>query len=74
MCAPFDRRRIRDNPLMELAEAYFGGIQDVSRRPNDELYRLAQRMSLQEEAFAGLFSDVSLWCDLWHAELTRLKD
>jgi hypothetical protein len=30
---PFDRRRIAEEPLMELADAYLG-IADASRRPN----------------------------------------
>ena len=35
---PFDRRRLLEDPLMELAEAYFR-IPDASRRPNSELYQ-----------------------------------
>ncbi|MEJ2704724.1 MAG: 2-hydroxyacyl-CoA dehydratase family protein, partial [Sedimentisphaerales bacterium] len=33
MCATFDRRRLCSEPLMELADAYFGNIPDASRRP-----------------------------------------
>ena len=35
---PFDRRRLTEDPLMELAQVYFR-IPDASRRPNSELYR-----------------------------------
>ncbi len=73
MCAPFDRRRLRDEPLMELANAYFGGIQDASRRPNSGLYKWLKQ-KLIERKVRGIIFHRYLWCDMWHAELTRLKD
>jgi len=39
ICGPFDRRRLHEDPLAEFVNAYFGGIQDASRRPNSELYQ-----------------------------------
>ena len=41
--APLDRRRVRDDPLGVLADAYFGHIPDAFRRPNTEFYRWFQR-------------------------------
>jgi benzoyl-CoA reductase/2-hydroxyglutaryl-CoA dehydratase subunit BcrC/BadD/HgdB len=73
MCAPFDRRKLRDDPLMELANAYFGGIRDASRRPNDELYKWLDR-ELVSRGVQGIIFHRYLWCDMWHAELWRLKD
>jgi len=73
MCAPFDRRRLRDGPLMELANAYFGGIQDASRRPNSELYKWLKRKLIDREV-RGIIFHRYVWCDMWHAELRRLKD
>jgi len=73
LCAPFDRRRLRDDPLMELADAYFGGIQDASRRPNNELYEWLER-ELVSRGVRGIIFRRYLWCDMWHAELWRLKD
>ena len=73
MCPPFDRRRLRDEPLMELADAYFGGIRDASRRPNSELYTWLQR-ELASRKVQGIIFHRYLWCDMWHAELRRLKD
>ncbi len=73
MCAPFDRRGLRDNPLLELASAYFCGIQDASRRPNSGLYQwLKSRLS--EREIRGIIFHRYVWCDIWHAELQRLKD
>lgn len=73
LCAAFDRRRLRDEPLMELANAYFGGINDVSRRPNSELYKWL-RQETASRRVQGIIFRRYVWCDLWHAELQRLKD
>jgi len=73
MCAPFDRRALRSEPLMELADAYFSGIQDASRRPNSELYKWLKR-ELAGRAVRGIIFRRYLWCDMWHAELGRLRD
>jgi len=69
----FDRRRLRDEPLLELADAYFDGIRDVSRRPNDGFYAWL----LRELAAGGIRAVIvhrHLWCDLWHAEVARLRE
>jgi len=73
MCAPFNRRRLSDDPLMELASAYFGGIQDASRRPDSELYKWLKRQ-LVTRAARGIVFHRYVWCDMWHAELGRLKE
>ncbi|MHC4440787.1 MAG: 2-hydroxyacyl-CoA dehydratase [Planctomycetota bacterium] len=73
VCAPFDRRRVQDDPLIELADAYFGGIPDASRRPNSELYKWLER-ELASRNVQGIIFRRYLWCDIWHAELRRLKD
>ena len=73
LCAPFDRRRLRDEPLMELVDAYFGGIWDASRRPNSELYKWL-KSELASRQVQGIIFRRYLWCDMWHAELGRLKD
>jgi len=73
MCPAFDRRRLADEPLTELANAYFGGIHDASRRPNSELYRWLKQ-ELAGRAVRGIIFRRYLWCDMWHAELGRLRD
>src|SRR4030042_1583395 len=73
MCTFFDRRRLNDEPLIELADAYFNGIHDVSRRPNDEFYRWLIRKLIEVDV-RGIIFRRFLWCDLWHAELARLKE
>jgi benzoyl-CoA reductase/2-hydroxyglutaryl-CoA dehydratase subunit BcrC/BadD/HgdB len=73
MCAPFDRRGLREKPLLELASAYFCGIQDASRRPNSGLYKWL-KCRLAEREIRGIIFHRYVWCDMWHAELQRLKD
>ncbi len=73
MCATFDRRGLRDNPLIEISRAYFGSIPDASRRPNSELYNWLKQ-KLADRAVRGIIFRRYLWCDTWHAELGRLKD
>jgi benzoyl-CoA reductase/2-hydroxyglutaryl-CoA dehydratase subunit BcrC/BadD/HgdB len=73
LCVAFDRRRLRDEPLMELADAYFGSIPDASRRPNSDLYMWLKR-GLSGRGVRGIIFHRYLWCDMWHAELGRLRD
>jgi benzoyl-CoA reductase/2-hydroxyglutaryl-CoA dehydratase subunit BcrC/BadD/HgdB len=72
MCGPFDRRRLAEDPLMELAQAYFR-IPDASRRPNSELYRWLKDELVRAGA-RGIIFHHYVWCDKWHAEFTRLKE
>ncbi len=72
MCAQFDHRRLHKAPLIELANAYFGSIPDASRRPNNQLYDWLERELVCREV-RGIIYRRLLWCDIWHAELYRLK-
>ena len=70
--SPFDVERLVTEPLEALIDAYFGGIADVFRRPNDSLYRwLAGQFAAR--GVRGILFRRYVWCDLWHAELFRLK-
>ncbi len=73
MPAPLDPERTRRAPLEELVEAYFGSIPDVFRRPNDALYEWLGRQVTARRVRGILFRRY-LWCDLWHAELQRLRE
>lgn len=71
--APFDHRRMSADPLDELANAYFGSIPDAFRRPNSMLYEwLGQE--IQARGVRGLVLIRQIWCDIWHAELHRLRE
>ncbi len=73
MRAPLDAGQLPKDPLKDLAEAYFGGIADASRRPDSELYDwLEQRLT--ERQVQGVIFRRYVWCDMWHAQLTRMKE
>jgi benzoyl-CoA reductase/2-hydroxyglutaryl-CoA dehydratase subunit BcrC/BadD/HgdB len=72
LCRTFDRRSLAQDPLMELAQAYFD-IPDASRRPNSELYKWLQR-ELAQAGARGIIFHHYVWCDTWRAELARLKE
>ena len=69
---PFDPARVALDPLAELADAYFGGIPDPLRRPNSPFYEWLGR-KLAARRVRGIIFRRYLWCDLWHAELQRLR-
>jgi hypothetical protein len=72
VCRPFDRRRLAEDPLMELAETYLR-IPDASQRPNSELYQWFKE-HLTQTGTRGILFHHYVWCDKWHAEFARLKD
>jgi benzoyl-CoA reductase/2-hydroxyglutaryl-CoA dehydratase subunit BcrC/BadD/HgdB len=72
LCRPFDRRYVQEDPLMELAQAYFE-IPDASRRPNSGLYEWLKE-KLAETGARGIVFHHYLWCDAWRAELAPLKE
>jgi benzoyl-CoA reductase/2-hydroxyglutaryl-CoA dehydratase subunit BcrC/BadD/HgdB len=72
LCRPFDRRYVQEDPLMELAQAYFE-IPDASRRPNSGLYEWLKGKLAETDA-RGIVFHHYLWCDAWRAELARLKE
>lgn len=73
MCAPFDSRGLGEDPPAELARAYFGGIQDASRRPNSGLYEWL-KYEVAGRGVNGIIFHRNIWCDMWHAEVRRVKD
>lgn len=71
--AAFDERRMAADPLDELATAYFDHIVDVFQRPNHRLYAWLAR-EVEARGIGGIVVRRYLWCDLWHAELHRLRE
>jgi benzoyl-CoA reductase/2-hydroxyglutaryl-CoA dehydratase subunit BcrC/BadD/HgdB len=70
---PFDPARLDADPFAELADAYFGHIPDVFRRPNQTFYDWLGRELSARQVRAIVFRRY-VWCDLWHAELQRMKE
>jgi len=69
--APFDRRRLADDPLMVLAESYFGAIPDAFRRPDSMLYDWAAR-EVGASGARGVLLVRYAWCDMWSIARERL--
>jgi len=70
---PFNRERLAQDPLAALVEAYSDGIPDVFRRPNSALFAWL-RQRLAERGARGIILWHYAWCDLWQAEVSRLKE
>ncbi len=71
--ARLDPERVCLDPLGELTRAYFDEIPAAFRRPNDRLYQwLGEQLARRQ--VRGVLLHRYVWCDLWHAELARLKE
>jgi len=70
---PFDRRRLRDDPMLELVDAYFGTIPDAFRRPDTLLYQWLGREPAASGA-RGIIVWRYVWCDMWAAGVVRLRE
>ncbi len=69
----FQRRRMREDPRDELADAYFGHIPAIFRRPNSWFFEwLAEVRS--RTPVRGILFVAHPWCDLWRAELPRIRE
>jgi benzoyl-CoA reductase/2-hydroxyglutaryl-CoA dehydratase subunit BcrC/BadD/HgdB len=71
--AAFPRESSDRDPLESLADAYFGGIPDAFRRPNDLLYTWLEE-KLKERRIQGIILLRPTWCDLWAAETARVRE
>ena len=71
--APLDRRELADDPFDELVRIYFDHIPHPARRPNSGFYQYL-RDQLRQRDIRGILYVRYVWCDIWHAELRRLKD
>ncbi len=69
----FDRRELRSAPLEVLANAHFFHAPAVFSRPNTRLFGwLGRHLTARGVKGALLVRDT--WCDLWHAEVFRLRE
>ncbi len=68
----FDPAALAEDPLTALGRAYFEGVRDPSRRPNDPLHAWLKD-ACRSHRVRGVIYYRHLWCDAWHAELSRVK-
>jgi benzoyl-CoA reductase/2-hydroxyglutaryl-CoA dehydratase subunit BcrC/BadD/HgdB len=71
--AEFSLRELDSDPMAVLADAYFGAIPSVFSRPNSALYQWLRR-ELPSSGAKGVVLLRYVWCDLWHAEVARLRE
>ena len=69
----FDLAGARREPLTELARAYHGNIPHPMRRPDVQLHQWLRR-EIAAAGPRGILFQRYLWCDLWHAEVARVKE
>ncbi|MCL2647429.1 MAG: 2-hydroxyacyl-CoA dehydratase family protein [Phycisphaerales bacterium] len=74
-CLPavYQEAAVREDPLRELVRAYFRSIPDVFRRP-DTLMQEYLRREIERRRVQGVLLIRCVWCDLWHAQVGRLKE
>ena len=69
----FDRGRLADDALGELARVYFEEYPAVWKRPNGQYFEWLNRMC-EERGVRGVIFHRIVWCDIWHAELGRIRE
>ncbi len=69
----FDMDLVQSDPRRALADAYLRRLPSVSRRPNNALHPWLKKQVTHSGA-AGVILFRYLWCDLWHAEVARLRE
>ena len=68
----YDRRNLTCDPFNEMVTAWFGSMAEIFQRPNDRFYaQLKQALAITP--VRGLIVRRFLWCDLWHAEVHRIR-
>lgn len=61
------------NPAKELANAYFVNMPDIAKRPNTQFYSAVSKV-ISERKINALIVRTYPWCDIWHAEIPRIKE
>lgn len=69
----FDRRRMKEDAFEEMADAYFGHIPAIFRRPNSRFFEWLGE-EVRRTPAKGIVFAAHPWCDLWRAELPRIRE
>lgn len=70
---PFDKRNMAIDSWQELMDTYFFKVADIGRRPNSHFYSML-KSRLDENGVRGVIYRSYPWCDLWGAEVYRIKE
>ncbi len=73
-CQPsFDPSMVEKDPVEALVQGYTSNIADVFVRPNDAFFSWLVG-AVKESGAQGVIVHRYLWCDIWHAEVQRIKE
>lgn len=69
----YDRRELRANSFMHMAEKWFESNHSIYQRPNTRFYtKLKEKMESTKPDALILIRWI--WCDFWHAETNRIEE
>lgn len=71
--AKYNKRSIKDSPLLSLTESYFNAIPNIFKRPNDEFFNWLININKTRDIL-GIILLRYIWCDLWHSEVARIRE
>ena len=69
---PFDSALLNADPVGELVRTYFDAIPDAFRRPLSMLHQYLAA-ALDRQRIQAIVLIRGIWCDLWHAQLSWLR-
>lgn len=73
LCRPFNRQALAADPFQEMVRAYFSSIIHIGRRPNQMVFDWL-REQVKNTKVSGVIFHRQVWCDLWHAEVARIRE
>lgn len=68
-----DFKQLNKHPFKELTNASFRNMPDIAKRPNIQFYDKANEI-IRMRKIQGIILRIYPWCDLWHAEVQRIKE
>ena len=68
-----DMMDLETDPLTALTRACFVDLPDIAKRPNTQFYSFMSQC-LKERGIEGIIVRTFPWCDLWAAELPRIRE
>lgn len=69
----YNKRELREEPFLHMAETWFTSNHSIYQRPNTLFYQnLQEKIELHKPQ--GLILFRWIWCDFWHGESTRISD
>lgn len=68
-----DFENLEKDPVVEIANSHFKEMPDIAKRPNTQFYKKTAEI-IKKRKVEGIIVRLYPWCDLWHAEVQRIKE